>query len=216
MKLNIHSNLASLYRYFYLTPELPNNLCSYFWKLLIAIVCSPLVLPALILNRYGSNTFGLKTYIDHNDKECLEYRMYNESIPTGVGLLLNVLILMVGGLMIGFFTWIGLLSKEFGNEWPIVMQILTIFGFGLVTIVTVISSILGIGNAWNKIEKMKEPKTQEELIKAREKQEEKDKVKRLKRIEKEKSPGFWKILWTRIKAAKEKNCPIIEWETQKK
>jgi amino acid transporter len=215
MKLNIHNNLASLYRYFYLTSELPNNLCSYFWKLLIAIVCTPLVLPSLLLNRYGSNTFVLKTYVDHNGNECSDYRKYNESVPTGVGLLLNVVITMVGGLMIALLTWIGLLDKDFGNNFPVIMQILTIFGFGLATIVTVILSVLGIGNAWNKIEDMNKPKTQEEWDRFWNKEEEKDKAKRLKLIEKEKNPGFFKILWARIKAAKEKNCPIIEWEDKK-
>lgn len=220
MKLNIHSNLASLYRYFYLTSELPNNLCSYFWKLLIAVVCSPLVLPALLINRYVYNTFVLKNVESYDRStgkytEVQEYRNYNEHIPTPVGFLLNVLSLLIGGLSIEFFTWIGLFTKGFGEGWGIPLQLLFIFFMGIATIFSVFFLIYFIFTVWKKIDEIKKPKTPEEWDVYFEKQKVKEEKKRLQKIEREKNPGFFKILWIRLVAFKENNCPRIEWESKK-
>jgi hypothetical protein len=81
--LDPHSTLASLYRYFYLEAELPNNLCSYFWKLAIMFVSLPFVWMALIINKgiksvdeiirgvyscYSKNTPDLWTYEEKVNK----------------------------------------------------------------------------------------------------------------------------------------------------
>jgi hypothetical protein len=215
MKLNINSNLASLYRYFYLTTELPNNLCTFRQGLLIAMVCIPFVLPALLLNRYVYKTFVQKTYFDEYDKEYTVYRKLNNEVPTFIGILIYIGFLGLGGITIRFLWWVGILSTEFANEWPVYIQLLIILGFGLGTTFLSVISVLSIFEAWTKIKKIKEPKTQEEWDIFWKKQEEKDKANTLKRIKKEKNPGFWKILCTRIKAIKEKNCPIIEWDNYK-
>jgi hypothetical protein len=52
MELSTHNKLAMLYREFYNKDTPPNNLCNYFWGLLIALICTPLVWPALIINKF--------------------------------------------------------------------------------------------------------------------------------------------------------------------
>jgi hypothetical protein len=43
MKLNQNSLSAKLYRWFYKTDTMPTNLCPYFWKLVTAVILSPLL-----------------------------------------------------------------------------------------------------------------------------------------------------------------------------
>jgi hypothetical protein len=54
MKLNQNSLSAKLYRWFYKTDTMPTNLCPYFWKLVTAVILSPLLaiytLPYEIIN----------------------------------------------------------------------------------------------------------------------------------------------------------------------
>jgi hypothetical protein len=54
MKLNQNSLSAKLYRWFYKTNTMPTNLCPYFWKLVTAVILSPLfaicTLPYEIIN----------------------------------------------------------------------------------------------------------------------------------------------------------------------
>ena len=54
MKLNLNSNSAKLYRWFYGKEYMPSNLCPYFWKLVIAYIFGlpllVLTLPYIILN----------------------------------------------------------------------------------------------------------------------------------------------------------------------
>lgn len=55
MNLSKNSFSAKLYRFFYNTDDLPNNLCPYFWQLLLAyILVIPFILPVIIL-RYGTD-----------------------------------------------------------------------------------------------------------------------------------------------------------------
>ncbi len=64
MKLNQNSLSAKLYRWFYKTDTMPSNLCPYFWKLVTAVILSPLLaiytLPYEIINykRRRWNTYG--------------------------------------------------------------------------------------------------------------------------------------------------------------
>ena len=46
MELNKNSFSAKLYRWFYATKQMPQNLCPYFWKLVVAFI---MALPVLIL-----------------------------------------------------------------------------------------------------------------------------------------------------------------------
>ena len=54
MKLNQNSLSAKLYRWFYKTNTMPTNLCPYFWRLVTAVILSPLLaihtLPYEIIN----------------------------------------------------------------------------------------------------------------------------------------------------------------------
>ena len=54
MKLNQNSLSAKLYRWFYKTDTMPTNLCPYFWRLVTAVILSPLfaiyTLPYEIIN----------------------------------------------------------------------------------------------------------------------------------------------------------------------
>ena len=64
MKLNQNSLSAKLYRWFYKTDTMPTNLCPYFWKLVTAVILSPLLaiytLPYEIINykRRRWDTYG--------------------------------------------------------------------------------------------------------------------------------------------------------------
>ena len=64
MKLNQNSLSAKLYRWFYKTDTMPSNLCPYFWKLVTAVILSPLLsiytLPYKIINykRQRWDTYG--------------------------------------------------------------------------------------------------------------------------------------------------------------
>ena len=64
MKLNHNSLSAKLYRWFYKTDTMPTNLCPYFWKLVTAVILSPLfaiyTLPYEIINykRWHRYTYG--------------------------------------------------------------------------------------------------------------------------------------------------------------
>lgn len=55
MKLNINSNTAQLYRWFYGTSRMPESLCPYFWKLVLMwtfiLPYSILSLPIIIMER---------------------------------------------------------------------------------------------------------------------------------------------------------------------
>lgn len=54
MKLNLNSNSAKLYRWFYGKEYMPSNLCPYFWKLVVVYIFAlpllVLTLPYIILN----------------------------------------------------------------------------------------------------------------------------------------------------------------------
>jgi hypothetical protein len=64
MKLNQNSISAKLYRWFYKTDTMPTSLCPYFWKLVTAVILSPLLaiytLPYEIINYKRSrwDTYG--------------------------------------------------------------------------------------------------------------------------------------------------------------
>jgi hypothetical protein len=64
MKLNQNSLSAKLYRWFYKTDTMPTNLCPYFWRLVTAVILSPLLaiytLPYEIINykRQRWDTYG--------------------------------------------------------------------------------------------------------------------------------------------------------------
>lgn len=86
--LNIHSTLAKFYRAFWNKTELPNNLCSYFWSLLIAFVFLPFTFPAVILNEILIPFY----YSEHKKK----YEIKENRINTAMGILFNFLFWAAG------------------------------------------------------------------------------------------------------------------------
>jgi len=93
MKLNQNSLSAKLYRWFYKTDTMPTNLCLYFWKLVTAVILSPLfaiyTLPYEIINykRSRRDTYG----------DMLE-------ILLGSWCLIAVIICMISSLGLFFYT----------------------------------------------------------------------------------------------------------------
>ena len=70
-KLNRDGSLASFYRYFYGTGDLPKDGCNYFWLTCLAIICTPFVWPAIVLNRLN-NKIQLREdekWIDNNFRQ---------------------------------------------------------------------------------------------------------------------------------------------------
>lgn len=60
INLYTHSISAKLYRWFYLESEMPQNLCAYFWKLVLGFVFSTplfvLTLPTIVTNFISKNS----------------------------------------------------------------------------------------------------------------------------------------------------------------
>jgi hypothetical protein len=59
MKLNINSNTARLYKWFYSTVDMPDSLCPYFWKLalmwILILPYSICCLPVIIIEKFDLN-----------------------------------------------------------------------------------------------------------------------------------------------------------------
>ena len=66
MELNRNNKSAKLYRWFYETTEMPDNLCQYFWELVLAIIISPikitLELPTFIVEKITREESGGKKF----------------------------------------------------------------------------------------------------------------------------------------------------------
>jgi hypothetical protein len=94
MKLNINSNSAQLYRWFYGTSRMPESLCPYFWKLVLMwtfiLPYSILSLPVIIMER-----------LDRSQTHSTGER-------AGLGFIVWFVILI----LIGMVSWFGLLFVE--------------------------------------------------------------------------------------------------------
>lgn len=94
MKLNINSNTAQLYRWFYSTSVMPESLCPYFWKLaLMWVFIIPYVilsLPMIIMER-----------LDRSETHSTGGRL-------GGGLVIYVIL----SILICMLSWIGLFFVE--------------------------------------------------------------------------------------------------------
>jgi hypothetical protein len=217
-KLNRDGSLASFYRYFYAKDTLPKNGCDYFWLLCLAFVLLPFVWPAVALNRFNNKIILRKsTYWDSNLQSnvlCTYYDVYSSGfVQTGLGLVFNIILIIVGGLILGplykshpdFFIFH---IKSF------IFTIFIITAIGFVSIIAVwlffkylfafIISLIPSG-----------PQTEEEWHEYYTKQREKDLAKLKRYYEKQAHPNFFKLIGMRIMSYKEKNCPIIQWEETK-
>lgn len=78
MKLNINSISSKIYKYFYNTRILPNNLCPYFWKLVLAYLIIVIFAPFHIIPLY-----------------CKQYRYsFKENLFFTTGLLIIILAIL--------------------------------------------------------------------------------------------------------------------------
>ena len=79
MKLNQNSLTANLYKWFYVTDQLPTNLCPYFWKLAFMLVVlipySMLCLPYLILTIFLGEIDNVDKWYDRIQYGVLAYIM---------------------------------------------------------------------------------------------------------------------------------------------
>lgn len=94
MKLNSNSISSKLYRWFYGTNDLPNNLCPYFWKLVLAW---------LVLIPYS--LVGLPSIIMEITDKDYKYNDVSTGKRIGIGALVYILIFFVGCMLssIGWF-----------------------------------------------------------------------------------------------------------------
>lgn len=196
LTLNIHGSLARLYMEFYNTSDLPNNLCAYFWKLVVAIIFSIPCYPAMIINALTSKIEWSKAF----------KRYYVDSSRMNVvfGLFFNFIFLMIGILITG---------KIYGGRYLRYMAIWKIYLNGIMYSVLIGGGIIGIialvilvMKNRDKNEKSYVDMTPEERTTLWDEQEK-------KRLRKEGS--FWNLTKKAFMAWKEKNCPILEWNSNK-
>jgi hypothetical protein len=100
MKLNSNSISSKLYRWFYGTNVLPNNLCPYFWKLVLAW---------LVLIPYS--LVGLPSIIMEITDKDYKYNDVSTGKRIGIGSLVYVLIFFVG-CMLSFIGWFFVLPEK--------------------------------------------------------------------------------------------------------
>jgi hypothetical protein len=93
MKLSKNSISAKLYQWFYLTNNLPNNLCPYFWKLLLMYV---LIIPYFIV----SLPCLISDYKEYFDSKKYYWQSFNERFFVGLAFyfILFIIFLMLTAL----------------------------------------------------------------------------------------------------------------------
>lgn len=200
LTLNPHGLLATYYREFYQTTKLPNNLCSYFWKLVIGIICFPICYPAMAIN-YAQNPIRY-------DKEDNSWSGGGD-IPTAIGGLLNLLILLIGlgfshivyGNITGYFS----LGKLYING---IIGTICVIALIAITAFMVYGVYLLVEYIQERKQNNHESISQEEYNKREVIRQEILKQKELKR-----QKSLWYLTKKMFFAWKEKNCPIIEWES---
>lgn len=134
MKINRNSLSARLYRWFYITDEMPKTLCPYFWKLVIMYM---LILPVGIINL---------PLIIFNEND--EFDNWGERF--GIGVLCYAFLFLIGTTLFSIVTlpiW-GLFKNEFYKQ----LQVIGIMG--LVIAIAVFIGILMV----NLITKIKDKK----------------------------------------------------------
>lgn len=206
--MNPHSNLASLYRYFYMTDKLPNNLCIYFWGLLLLFICLPFTWLAMIFN-YFNNPIQRKEYKSYDDNIIYYYTMSYKSIPTMIGFFFSFLTISVSICIIAFLAKCGISETYFVNRTnSAIFTLLSLYVYGLIFIFISICLFFGIIHLVRLLPK-KSLETNEEYLTRLNKD--------LKRMEhKRNNPNFITLACRWLIAFKEKNCPLLDWDYTKK
>jgi uncharacterized membrane protein len=195
MKLSTHNQLAMLYRNFYNEMSLPNNLCAYFWKIVICLICIPFIWPALLFNKIF-DPFKWKNYYGNGEF----YKRNNYiAIHNVIGLLFQFIIFSFGIVF----------TKLYWNFTNLsLFSLIDIYSNGIIMIILCLSIIIPIVLLIKKIPIHIE--TEEELELKYKAKSAKNQLKELKYRQ-----SFRYLLIQRFKAWKNNNCPIIEWEDTK-
>ncbi len=217
-KLNRDGSLANFYRYFYAKETLPKNGCDYFWLICLAFVLIPFVWPAVFLNMWNKKIVLRESYKWVSDEEpnvpYTYYTLFSSGfVQTAMGSILNIVLIIVGGLIIGP------LYKSHPDLFifhifSFTVEIILLCALGFITLLI---GYLAIINIFKLISSMlpKGPQTEEEWNEYYAKQREKDKIENARQLEKQAHPNFFKLIIMRFMSYKEKNCPLIEWEETK-
>lgn len=204
IKLNQHSKIASLYRYFYVTTKLPNSLCDYFWGVIFAFCCLPITWIPMVINKIN----GKIVY----NKQRYEYEIEYRPLPSIFGLLFSIGIIFIGGIGSGLFYGITGVDVSPNNiftlaifyVYGIVMIILSVISYFIITSIIKFISLFKKELTEQEKEQIKNAK-HAELLRKMEKEEIKNK-----------KQNFLKITWIYLKSIKNNYCPLITWENRKK
>lgn len=210
--MNPHTKLASFYRYFYMTEKLPNNLCTYFWGLMLAFILTPLTWLAMLHNRIY-NPIKKKTYT-YEDKTTYYYDTPYKPVATAFGLGFTLLAFCIGAVtLISFGKLTGIDTRNFIGSSSVILGCIKIYAIGLLTVFGTIALFYLLMAIWRLIPKKEPKKETDEEYYARRKAENKAEMER--RIYKENNPTIFTLAWKWLVAFKEKNCPIITWDYTK-
>lgn len=220
-KLNPHGYLASFYRYFYLTDKLPNNLCNYCWSLLIAFLTFPFVWMAVLMNRMSNKIkFNTEKYNHYENGEFVDVRPRNRyevgfnPIQTAYGLLFTFATVMLGAFV--FIKLLGNQPAQHQGMGYFIKGLFVVYAVGVATIISCVLLYFVYLFIYKFFIKLKKKPTTEEII-ARDLRAEEKRKKYWEKVHyREKNPNFIVLFWRYIVALKEKNCPIIEWDYNKK
>ncbi len=216
-KMNPHTNLASFYRYFYLTKDLPNNLCNYFWGLIFAMICFPFVWMAMAINRVNNKiSYVFDTYAHFENGEFIEhrkryyYRVGFNPISTGIGILFTFMTVIIGlctsKVLISIF-----IIAQLGVISSLQVVLITMYFIGVISIGAAIGLFHGIMALIRLIPN--KPLSDEERHQKRMKELEENHKRKLYR---EANPSFLTLTWRWVVSFKQKNCPIITWDYENK
>lgn len=195
--LNIHGTLAKCYRAFWNDTDLPNNLCSYFWKLILAFILTPICYPMIIINSIMSPYY----YREKDEWGNSGYSGGWDRGSSAYGGLINALIFIIGVATSQAF-YEGMIN--YMPAWKLYANGLLL----LALLILVVASIIYGCKLIAKIIPTKEEKeeTEEEIIASRKKRYEEYFKKEVK-----KQKSLWYLIKKMFIAWKDKNCPIIEW-----
>lgn len=160
MKLNKTGKLARLYRWTYGKAEMPNNLCPYFWKVLLAIIVFPIT--------WLSYAWGFRVHIngtfwdaefDESNKMYLNYassnNMFFKRFFTG---------LLLAAFLILFSSLVGTFLSEDNLSELIYAFIINILFYGI-GVILICGSVIGAVYCgfWTK-DKIKKSETYQETV----------------------------------------------------
>ena len=205
-KVNPYSKLASLYRHTYLVQELPKSGCDYIWGLLFAILIFPFTWTVIVKNK-------LQKKITLYDNDNYYYVSCNADKPI-IGLIFTVLLLLIGIIFISGLECLSFIPTNYWfvegqkNAINFISNLIIVYFHGVLFVLMILFIGLGFSKLFiyfdNKFPK--KPFSQEKFDKFYADLS----AKQLKKLNKK--PSFFKLMYIGLKAYKEKNCPIFDWD----